>query len=120
MSADSLAPIVRFVDAFEKKDAAAVLACFSEDARVIDPHYPTPEMQGHEQIAEGLAWAFAVMEQPAFELVRSWQEGRSGALLVRAHHQMRGGETLDAEQVFLYELDEEERIRRLQAFVPGL
>lgn len=48
--------------AFEAKDLSAALQYFADDAVMIDPHYPTPHMDGKRAISEGLQWAFSSLD----------------------------------------------------------
>lgn len=107
--------VKRMLAAFMAKDLEATLAFFAEDAVMIDPHYPTPRMQGKAAIRAGMAWAFQGLEQPGFTLRRLWTDGSSGAIEIDTHHRLRGGLETRFDQVFVLET-RDGLITRLQAY----
>ena len=107
--------VKRMFGAFEAKDMETVLSYFAEDALVIDPHYPTPRMEGKAAIRAGFAWAFANIEQPGFTLLRLWTDGTSGALEMDTHHRIRGKLESRFQQVFIVET-RNDQILRLQSY----
>jgi ketosteroid isomerase-like protein len=100
-----------------ERDLAGLLAMFAEDAVVYDPHYPCPTMEGQAAIERGLTWALDTLVKPGFEVRQMWMEGERGALEVKTHHVLKGGQEIDFEQVFLFET-RDGLITHLRAFVP--
>ena len=45
--------VIRAFAAVEAKDLEAMMSLFADDAVVIDPHFPTRQMQGKAAIREG-------------------------------------------------------------------
>lgn len=105
--------------AVEAKNMAATLACFADDAIMVDPHYPTPRMVGKAAIADGLQWAFATLHALRFRPVGYFEagDGRSAALEVATEHVLPGGQPLRFTQAFVIEAVNG-RITRLQAYLP--
>ncbi len=104
--------------AFSAKDLEGALAFFAEDAVVNDPHYPIPKMSGSDAIRQGFAWAFGNMKQPGFAIRQVWDNGRSGAVELDTRHVFKAGVKSEFEQVFVFELNEDGKIKRLQSYVP--
>lgn len=107
----------RMVTAFETKDLKATLAFFSDDAVVIDPHYPQPEMHGKAAITQGFTWGFKSLAKPGFTLRHYWGELESGVVEVDTHHVLAGGMKLNFPQIFVIET-QNGLITRLQSFPP--
>jgi ketosteroid isomerase-like protein len=101
--------------AFESRDLAAVMALFANDAVVIDPHYPQPEMRGKAAIKRGFEWAFGNIEKPGFTERHIWSNETSGVIEVDTHHVFRGGMKLAFQQVFVIET-RNGLITRLQSY----
>ncbi len=85
-----------------ERDKDAVLALFTDDAVLVDPHYPKMEMRGRRAIEKGLKWGFASMEQFGFTIVSGYssEDGASAAVEVDTHHTLKGGQTLEFPQAF--------------------
>lgn len=105
------------LNAFIAKDVEKVLAYFTEDAAVFDPHYPIPDMQGIAAIRRGVTWALGNMESPGFLVRRFWSEGSSGVVEVDTHHVFKGGMEARFKQVFVFETTEG-KVVSLRAYVP--
>lgn len=105
--------------AVEAKNMTAALACFADDALVVDPHYPTPRMVGKAAIADGLQWAFATLHAMRFRPVGYFEaaDGRSSAIEVATEHVLPGGQPLRFSQTFVIEAMDGQ-ITRLQAYLP--
>ena len=118
---DTLRPLVeRALAAVEAKDVDAVLACLSDDAVVIDPHYPKTTMRGKGEIADGLRWVFATMRQLGLPIVSYFEaaDGTKAAVEVATSHVLAaGGMKLAFSQVFVVEA-RDGRITRLRAYTP--
>lgn len=118
---ETLRPLVeRALAAVEAKDVDAVLACLSDGAVVIDPHYPQPTMRGKDEIADGLRWVFATMRQLGFPIVSYFEsaEGTKAAVEVATSHVLAaGGMRLAFPQAFVIEA-RDGRITRLRAYTP--
>lgn len=102
---------------FQAKDKAAFLDLLADDAVLIDPHYPTPAMQGKATIGAGVDFAFGMLAQPGFTVRNRWINGDSGVMEVATHHRMVTGQELDFPQVFVVET-RDGKITRLQSYVP--
>ena len=109
----------RIIEATMVKDKAGVLAAFAPEALFIDPHYPNPEMRGHDEIAAGLDWGFRGMEHFGFTVVGSFtsEDGNSGAVEMDCRHVLSGGRVLEFPQVFVAEMKDGLLIR-LRAYEP--
>ena len=102
---------------FMAHDLAKALALFHDDAVIFDPHYPIPTMEGKAAIEQGLSWALQTLVKPGFEIRQHWYEGNSGVVEVDTHHVLKGGQEIEFEQVFLFEM-RDGLIVRLRSFVP--
>lgn len=105
------------IAAFEAKDMSAILACFANDAVMIDPHYPQSKMVGKAAIEQGVSWVLGSMVKPSFRVKHSWVDGESGVIEVDTHHVFKGGMVLDFPQVFVVET-RNGLITRLQSYPP--
>ena len=105
--------------AVEAKDLVAVLQCFTEDAVLIDPHYPSPVMIGKAAITDGLCWAFKGMKQFGFTIVSycEWAEGQHAAIEMATHHILQTGMQLRFPQAFFIDA-QNNLITRIQAYEP--
>jgi ketosteroid isomerase-like protein len=119
MDSELYEPVTRLFAAIEARNIDAALACFAPDALIVDPHYPTPTMRGHAPLAEGLSWAFGLMEQMRFtpRHVCVAADKRVVMIEVATHHTVRGGQQLRFDQVFVIEIDNG-LITRFQAYTP--
>lgn len=109
--------VERVFDAFMAKDLNAVLALFAEDARVFDPHYPIPDMQGMAAIRRGLTWGLATLEKPGFIIRNFWAGENSAVVEMDTHHVLKGGMELKFPQIFVIEM-RDGLVTRLQSYVP--
>ena len=101
-------------------DLATVMAAFTEDAVLVDPHYPVVRMEGKAAIEDGLRWAFGSMSSMRFDIERYFEapEGDGAAVEVATHHVLKvGNRHLDFPQAFVLEFDGE-LVRRMQAYEP--
>ncbi len=117
MSDNERSLIEQALERMMERDLAGFLTFFAEDAVIYDPHYPFPTMEGKAAIEQGLTWALDTLVKPGFEVRQVWMQGKSGAVEVKTHHVLKGGQEIDFEQVFLFET-EGGQITRLRAFVP--
>lgn len=111
--------VERMFAAVESKQVAAVLSHFADNAVVIDPHYPTPQMHGKPAIADGLQWAFTTLQQMRFTVLNfcAADDGRCVAVETATAHTLPGGRQLQFTQTFMVEI-ENGLITRLQAYTP--
>lgn len=103
----------------EAKDLDAMLSVFAENAIVIDPHYPTPRMQGKPAITEGFRWGITSMKSFGFTIVNYFEssDGQRAAVETASHHILKQGMKLDFPQVFIFEATNG-LITRMQAYEP--
>lgn len=101
------------------KDLEAALQCFAEDAVLIDPHYPSPVMDGKAAIADGLRWGFKGMKQFGFNIVTYFElaDGQKAAIEVATHHILQTGKHLQFPQAFFIDT-QNNLISRIQAYEP--
>ena len=111
--------VERTFAAVEAKDLEAALQCFAEDAVLIDPHYPSPVMDGKAAIADGLRWGFAGMKQFGFNIVTYFElaDGQQAAIEVATHHVLQTGKHLQFPQAFFIDA-QNNLITRIQAYEP--
>lgn len=120
MSAEDLQALVdRNLDAVTAKNATAVLATFTDDGVLIDPHYPDSEMRGKAAIAAGLEFGFGLMKTFGFDERRYFlgPDGTSLAVHCLCHHVLQGGRPLTFPQVFVVHT-RDGLIAHCQAFEP--
>ncbi len=105
--------------AVEAKDLDAMMSFFADDAVLIDPHFPTPRMQGKALIAQAMSEAMKGMQSFGYTIVNycESQNGGCAAVETATHHVIRGGNKLDFPQVFVFEVADG-RITRMQAYEP--
>jgi ketosteroid isomerase-like protein len=105
--------------AVEAKNLNAALACFADDAVVIDPHYPSPGMVGKEEIADGLRWGFGGMKTFGFAIARYFEspDGQGAAVEMATHHVLPNGIHLEFPQTFILDV-KDGLVTRLQAYEP--
>lgn len=117
---DEATPLIeRVFRAIENRDIDAALAALSPDVDLFDPHYPTPQMNGHAQVRSGLEWGLSVMERFGFALRHAFlsADGLSGAFEVDSNHRLKAGQELSFPQVFVVET-RGGLIGRLRAYEP--
>lgn len=94
----------RFLDTMSAKDKAASLALLTDDAVLVDPHYPNPRMVGRTAIGEGLDFAFQLADRLQWTVVRTWENTDSVALQVETQHLLSNGMELTPAQVFVVDV----------------
>lgn len=119
MADDVQGVMERMFRALEARDKATVMACFTDDAELFDPHYPRPAMKGRAEIEAGIDWGLSVMKQFGFtvERVFAGADGRSAAFEVDTNHVLKAGQKLHFPQVFIAEL-RDGKVARLRAYEP--
>lgn len=105
------------LNAFMAKDKARVLAAFTDDGVLIDPHYPQPVMQGKDAIGAGLDFGFGFIQQPGFAVRKTWADETSCVVEVDTHHTFINGTEAQFPQIFVFEFAGG-LISRLQSYVP--
>jgi hypothetical protein len=70
MTATPISVANQLLDAMTAKDKGRTLALFADDAVLIDPHYPSPTMSGKDAIGAGLDFAFGLLKQPEWKILR--------------------------------------------------
>lgn len=111
--------VTRTFATVEAKDLDAMMRLFADDAVVIDPHFPTPQMQGKAAITEGFRGAIAGMHSFGYTIVNYFEteNGQCAAVETATHHVVRQGMKLDFPQVFIFEAADGQ-ITRMQAYEP--
>lgn len=109
----------RMFAAVEAKDLEGVLAFFTDDGVLFDPHYPTPKMVGKAAITDGLRWGFGTMKTFGFTIEKFYTgaDGTSAAVEVASAHVLNAGMKLNFPQAFFMET-RDGKITRLQAYEP--
>ncbi len=108
---------MQMLQAMTAKNKAGILAVLSDDAILFDPHYPSPLMSGKEAIGAGLDFAFGMLKQPGWTILRSWESGDSVVFEVDTHHEMINGMMITPKQVFIVDV-KDGKITSWQSFVP--
>ncbi|MFN2506837.1 MAG: nuclear transport factor 2 family protein [Acidimicrobiales bacterium] len=109
---------------FAAHDAAGIAALFADESVLIDPNYPPPmgpALVGPEAIEAGMAWAFGVLERSEFTPTSTFlapDDPLRGALEVSTSHRLFDGTDVSLTQVFVVELDDGGRLRRVQSYTP--
>lgn len=103
----------------EAKDLEVMMSLFAEDAILIDPHFPTPQMQGKAAIRKGFQGAMSGMHSFGYTIVTycESENGQGAAVETATHHVLKQGRKLNFPQVFIFEMANE-HITRLQAYEP--
>ena len=111
--------ITRTFATVEAKDLDAMMSVFADDAVVIDPHFPTPHMQGKAAITEGFRGAITGMRSFGYTILNycESENGQCAAVETATHHVVTRGIKLNFPQVFIFETAEG-RITRIQAYEP--
>jgi ketosteroid isomerase-like protein len=111
--------ITRTFATVEAKDLDAMMSVFADDAVVIDPHFPTPQMQGKAAITEGFRGAITGMRSFGYTIVNYFESenGQRAAVETATHHVVKQGMKLNFPQVFIFEAADG-RITRMQAYEP--
>ena len=111
--------VIRTFATIEAMDLEVMMRLFAEDAVLIDPHFPTPHMQGKAVIAEGFRGAMSSMRSFGYTIVNycESENGQCAAVETATHHVLKQGKKLDFPQVFIFETANG-FITRLQAYEP--
>jgi len=111
--------ITRTFAAVEAKDLDGMMSVFADDAVVIDPHFPTPQMQGKADITEGFRRAITGMRSFGYIIVNYFESenGQRAAVETATHHVVKQGMKLNFPQVFIFETADG-LITRMQAYEP--
>ena len=124
MSSSAVRCVHEVFERFEAKDGEGVVELFAVDGLFVDPHYPPPigpSMAGHQAIRQGILWALGIVEQPHFRVRYELAAGDSDAVAafeVETNHTLVGGGAIVVTQVFIAEVDDAGRLRRLQSYTP--
>ena len=111
--------VIRTFATVEAKDLEAMMSLFADDAVVIDPHFPTPRMQGKAAIREGFRGAMSGMRSFGYTIVNycESEHGQCAAVETATHHVLIQGMKRNFPQVFIFEVANG-HITRLQAYEP--
>jgi ketosteroid isomerase-like protein len=111
--------VTRTFAAVQAKDLDTTMSLFADDAVLIDPHFPTPRMQGKAAITEGLRGAIAGMQSFGYTTVNYFEseDGQRAAVETATHHVIAQGERRNFPQVFIFETADGS-ITRMQAYEP--
>src|SRR6266852_5346115 len=111
--------ITRTFATVEARDLDAMMSVFADDAVVIDPHFPTPQMQGKAAITEGFRGAITGMRSFGYTIVNYFESknGHHAAVETATHHVVKQGMKLNFPQVFIFDTANG-RITRMQAYEP--
>ena len=101
------------------QDLETLMQMFADDAVVIDPHFPTPPMQGKASIRKGFGEAMSGMRSFGYTIVNYFESenGQGTAVETATHHVLKQGMERNLPQVFIFEVADE-HITRLQAYEP--
>lgn len=108
---------LQLLAAMTAKNKTDILALMADDAVLFDPHYPSPLMTGKAAISEGMDFAFGMLKQPGWTVLRSWENGSSVVFEVDTHHEMINGMMVTPKQVFVVDV-KDGKIASWQSFVP--
>ena len=111
--------VIRTFSTLEAKDLEAMMSLFADDAVLIDPHFPTPQMQGKAVIREAFREAISGMQSFGYTIVNYFESenGQGAAVETATHHVVKQGMKLNFPQVFIFE-SANGLITRLQAYEP--
>lgn len=100
------------------KDIVGTMALFTEDAVLVDPHYPKTRMQGYAEIAEGTRWGFSSLKKMGFNIINTYPsaDGKGLVVSVITAHELPNGRPLNFPQLFVFEF-EGQLIKSLEAYV---
>ena len=107
----------QMLGAFMDKDIETVLGFFTDDAVVVDQHYPVREMKGKAALRQGFDWAFKTLKKPGFTIRHLWIEDDTVAVEIDTHHVLNHGPDLNFPQVFVFETCNN-LISRMQCYAP--
>ncbi len=111
--------VIRTFATIEAKDMDAMMSLFADDAVLIDPHFPTPQMQGKVVITEAFREAMNGMRSFGYTIVNycESENGQCAAVETATHHVLKPGMKRNFPQTFIFEVADG-HIRRLQAYEP--
>ena len=111
--------VIHTFAAVEAKDLEAMMSLLADDAVVIDPHFPTPQMQGKAVITEAFRGAMSGMRSFGYTIVNycESENGQCAAVETATHHVLIQGMKRNFPQVFIFEVANG-HITRLQAYEP--
>ncbi len=109
--------VIRTFSTLEAKDLEAMMSLFADDAVVIDPHFPTPQMQGKATIREAFREAISGMQSFGYTIVNYFESENGAAVETATHHVVKQEMKLNFPQVFIFE-SANGLITRLQAYEP--
>ena len=103
----------------EARDLQAMMHLFAEEAVVIDPHFPTPRMQGKAAFRKGFQEAMSGMSSFGYTIVNycESEDGQWAAVETATHHVLKQGIKQNFSQVFIFEVADGS-LTRLQAYEP--
>ena len=103
----------------QAKDLETLMQLFADGAVVLDPHFPTPLMQGKATIRKGFGEAMSGMRSFGYTIVNYFESenGQGAAVETATHHVLKQGMERIFPQVFIFEVADE-HITRLQAYEP--
>jgi ketosteroid isomerase-like protein len=108
---------MQLLDAMTAKDTARTLALFADGAVLIDPHYPNPTMTGKDAIGAGMDFAFGLLKQAEWKVLRTWETADTVVLEVDTNHELTNGMKMTPRQVFVADV-KDGKVVRWQSFVP--
>lgn len=111
--------VIRAFATIEAKDLEAMMDLFADDAVVIDPHFPTPKMQGKAVITEAFRGAMRGMRSFGYTIVNycESENGQCAAVETATHHVLTRGMKRNFPQTFIFEMADG-HISRMQAYEP--
>ncbi len=85
--------VIRTFATVEAKDLEAMMSVFADDAVVIDPHFPTPQMQGKAVITEAFRGVMSGMRSFGYTIVNYFESenGQRAAVETATHHVVKQG-----------------------------
>jgi len=109
--------VIRTFATLQAKDLETLMRLFADDAVVIDPHFPTPRMQGKATIRKGFREAMSGMRSFGYTIVNYFESenGQGAAVETATHHVLKQGMERNFPQVFIFEMANG-HITRLQAY----
>lgn len=112
-------PVRAAFAALEVKDLDAFLALLTDNAVLVDPHYPHEQMVGKAAIADGMAWMFRTMEALRFEAIGTFSSADGTRLAVElvAPHIGPGHRAVEIPRLFVIDL-EGGRLALIKAYQP--
>ncbi|SRR5579884_2678604 len=111
--------VIRTFATIEAKDLEAMMSLFADNAVVIDPHFPTAQMQGRAVITEAFREAMSGMRSFGYTIKNycESENGRCAAVETATHHVLKQRMKRNFPQVFIFEVADG-HITRLQAYEP--